>query len=113
MDVAYKNPKGYKTARLPIRQPIYLTWLIEVLSRILLSNKKYKVEKIGMEGLKPPYMILSNHMSFIDFELVSRGTYPHRVNNVVNIDGYVGESVKKEIEYAEKHGKEVLYHCNR
>ena len=29
---------------------------------------------------------------------------------VVNIDGYIGESVKKEIEYAEKCGKEVLYH---
>lgn len=29
---------------------------------------------------------------------------------VVNIDGYIGESVKKEIEYAEKHGKEVVYH---
>ena len=31
---------------------------------------------------------------------------------VVNIDGYIGESVRKEIEYAEKHGKEVVYHYN-
>ena len=30
---------------------------------------------------------------------------------VVNIDGYIGESVKKEIKYAEKQGKEILYHC--
>lgn len=29
---------------------------------------------------------------------------------VVNMDDYIGESVKKEIENAEKHGKEVLYH---
>ncbi len=29
---------------------------------------------------------------------------------VVNIGGYIGESVKKEIEYAAKNGKEVLYH---
>jgi hypothetical protein len=41
-----------------------------------------------MEGLKPPYMMLSNHMSFIDFELAAIGTFPHRINNVVNIDGY-------------------------
>lgn len=88
MDVNYKNNKRYKTAKYPIRQPIYLTWLIEVLSRIMLSNKEYKVEKIGMDGLEPPYMILSNHMSFIDFELISRATYPKRVNNVVNIDGF-------------------------
>ena len=30
---------------------------------------------------------------------------------VVNIGGYIGESVKKEIEYAGKQGKEILYHC--
>lgn len=28
---------------------------------------------------------------------------------VVNIDGYIGESVKGEIEYAKEKGKEVLY----
>ncbi|MBE6643830.1 MAG: 1-acyl-sn-glycerol-3-phosphate acyltransferase [Ruminococcaceae bacterium] len=88
MDVNYKNPKKYKTAKYPIRQPIYLTWLIQVLSKIMLTGKEYKVEKINMEGLKPPYMILSNHMSFVDFELVSEATYPKRVNNVVNIDGF-------------------------
>ncbi len=31
---------------------------------------------------------------------------------VVNINGYIGESVRKEIEYAEKQGKEIVYHCN-
>lgn len=28
---------------------------------------------------------------------------------VVNVDGYIGESTKKEIEYASKLGKEILY----
>ena len=88
MDVNYKNKKRYKTAKYPIRQPIYLTWLIQVLSKIMLMNKKHKVEWVNKEGLDGGYMLLSNHMSFIDFELVSLGTYPRRVNNVVNIDGY-------------------------
>ena len=89
MNVNYKKgQKHYKTAKYPIRQPIYLTWLIQVLSLIVLAPKKHKVEKINMEGLKPPYILLSNHMSFVDFEMVSLGTYPHRVNNVVNIDGF-------------------------
>jgi hypothetical protein len=30
---------------------------------------------------------------------------------VVNIGGYIGESVRKEIEYAAKSGKEIIYHC--
>ena len=29
---------------------------------------------------------------------------------VVNIDGYIGESVRKEIEYAKKQGKEILFY---
>ena len=71
MDVNYKNPKRYKTAKYPIRQPWYLTWLIWLLSKIVLAFKPHKVEKIGMEGLKPPYMVLSNHMYFINSFLFS------------------------------------------
>ena len=41
-----------------------------------------------MEGLKPPYILLSNHMYFIDFEITATATLPHRVNNVVSVDGY-------------------------
>ncbi|MBO5938435.1 MAG: hypothetical protein J6Q82_02920 [Clostridia bacterium] len=87
-EVNYKNKKKYKTAKYPIRQPIFFVWLIWILSKIALIGKKYKVEKINMEGLKPPYMVLSNHMHFIDFELGAMVTFPHRVNNVISIDGY-------------------------
>ena len=88
IDVNYKNKKRYNTAKYPIRQPRFFTWLIWVLSKILLIGRKYKVEKINMEGLKPPYMVLSNHMYFVDFELAALATYPHRVNNVVALDGF-------------------------
>ena len=78
MDVNYKNPKRYKTAKYPIRQPWCMTLLIRFLSWMMLIGKKHKVERIGMEGLKPPYVILSNHMAFVDFELVAMGTQPQR-----------------------------------
>lgn len=29
---------------------------------------------------------------------------------VVNIDGYIGNSTKNEIEYAKNNGKEIIYH---
>ena len=88
MEVNYKNPKYYNTAKLPIRQPLIFTGLMAGLSKIALLGQEYKIEKIHMEGLKPPYMLLSNHMYFIDFELCSIATFPHRVNNVATIDGY-------------------------
>ena len=89
IEVNYKNKKRYKTAKYPLRQGKFWTGLIWVLSRIALIGKKYKVETIGMEDLKPPYMLLSNHMHFIDFELTAMATWPHPVSNVVSIDGYV------------------------
>ena len=88
MEPNYKNKKRYNTAKKPIRQPLYLTGLIRVLSGMMLLGKEHKVEKIGMDGLKPPYFMLSNHMSFVDFELAAKATWPYRVNNVVNIDGF-------------------------
>ena len=89
IDVNYRNKRRYNTARYPLHQGKFWTWLIWVLSKCALLGKKYKVEKINMEELKPPYMMLSNHMHFIDFELAAMGTWPHPVSNVVNIDGYV------------------------
>ena len=86
--VNYKNKKRYKTAKYPIRQPLLITYLIWILSKFALMGKKYKIEKINMDNLKPPYLLLSNHMYFIDFELCALATFPHRVNNVVSIDGY-------------------------
>ena len=84
----YKKKKYYKTAKYPIRQPLFFTWLIQVLSKMMLCTKKHSIEKINMDNIKPPYMLLSNHMHFVDFEMGSLLTYPHRVNNVISLDGY-------------------------
>ena len=89
IEVNYKNKKRYKTAKYPMHQTKFWTWLIWILSKFALIGKKFKVEKIGMEDLKPPYMLLSNHMHFIDFELTAMATHPYPVSNVVSIDGYV------------------------
>lgn len=91
IDVNYKNKKRYKTAGYPMHQSKFWTWLIWFLSKIMLKGKEFKVETIGMENLKPPYMLLSNHMHFIDFELTAMATYPYSVSNVVSIDGYVNK----------------------
>ena len=41
-----------------------------------------------MEGLKGPYILLSNHHYFIDLEICAIATFPRRVNNVATVDGY-------------------------
>lgn len=88
MDVNYRKKRYYDTARYPIRQPRWAMALIWLLSKIALLGRSYKIEKINMEGLKPPYILFSNHMYFVDFELMALATWPHRVNNVVSQDGF-------------------------
>ena len=87
IDVKYKNDKRYNLAHYPIRQPRWIVKLIWVLSRLTMPKVPWKVEKVNMEGLQPPYMMLSNHMYFVDFKLAAMGTGNHRINNVVSIDG--------------------------
>jgi len=89
IEVNYRNKRRYNTAKAPLHQTIFWTGLIWILSKCALLGKKYKIDKINMEDLKPPYLLLSNHMHFIDFELAAMATWPHPVSNVVSIDGYV------------------------
>ena len=54
IEVNYRNKRRYKTSKKPLHQTAFWTWLIWFLSKIMLIGKKFKVEKVNMEGLKPP-----------------------------------------------------------
>ena len=97
IEVNYRNKKRYNTARYPLRQSKFITWLIHTLCKIGLSKRTYKIEKINMEGIEPPYFMLSNHQYFVDFQLADHITYPHKVNNVINIDGYINRAWLMEL----------------
>ena len=86
--VCYDGVKAYDTSRPPLRQPLPFTWILGLGSRLMMLGQPYRLEKIRMEGLKPPYILLSNHMYFVDFYLQFFATFPHRVNTIATIDGY-------------------------
>ena len=50
---------------------------------------------------KQKTLLENSHYKKID---ISDGIY------VMDINGYIGNSVKAEIDYAEKHNKEIIYH---
>lgn len=49
-----------------------------------------RIEKVNMNGLKPPYILLSNHTQFADFIVSFRAVHPYNFNNIATLDGYVG-----------------------
>lgn len=53
-----------------------------------------KIEKINMDGIKPPYVLLCNHNAFLDFKVTTAAIFPHRANYVVAIDGFTSPTRK-------------------
>ena len=49
IEVNYKNKKRYKTAKYPLHQGKFWTWLIWLLSKIAISGKDYKVESCRIQ----------------------------------------------------------------
>jgi transcription elongation factor Elf1 len=53
-----------------------------------------KIQKINMDGIKPPYILLCNHNAFLDFKVTTAAIFPHRANYVVAIDGFTTPTKK-------------------
>ena len=80
----------YNSAKPPLKQSDTVTKLAYFVSSVLLSlvRKGYKIEKLNMEGLKPPYILLINHMQSLDFCTMFKATYPQKVNTVATFHTY-------------------------
>ena len=74
----------------PVRTKWYLRPLTIALSIPDVMKHKTIIRKVGVEGLKPPYLLLCNHNAFMDFKVATKAIYPHRANYVVAIDGFIG-----------------------
>ncbi|MBT3319446.1 MAG: hypothetical protein HN948_00190 [Clostridia bacterium] len=74
----------------PKRPKWYLTILTWILSFPVVWLRRLKINKTNMKGLKPPYLLLCTHKSFADFMVATACVFPHRCNNVVAIDGFIG-----------------------
>ncbi len=81
------NVKRFDMIKKPQRQ--LLRPLIWSLCFPSVWSHKTKITKINMDGIKPPYLLLSNHNAFMDFKVLTRAIFPHRANYVIAIDGFI------------------------
>ena len=89
MQINYKGKiKFFDIAQTPSRQALWTLPIIWGISYLFLKLYKIKIRKINTKGLKPPYILLCNHMQFLDFMVSAIANYPHRINNIVSIDGF-------------------------
>ncbi|MBE6584438.1 MAG: 1-acyl-sn-glycerol-3-phosphate acyltransferase [Ruminococcaceae bacterium] len=85
--------KPKKQERKPNKPSFFFRTLIRTVSIPDLLATGFKYESIGMDKLskKEPCLILMNHSSFIDLEIVSRIFYPRKYNIVCTSDGFIGK----------------------
>lgn len=74
----------------PVRTKWYLRPLTYLFSLPDVIRHGLKIDKIGTDGLKPPYLMLCNHNAFMDFKAATKAVFPARANYVVAIDGFIG-----------------------
>lgn len=85
-----KNFERFDMAKPPVRTKWYLRPLTYLLSAPAVWKHKTKITKTRTEGLKPPYLMLCNHNSFMDFKVLTKAIFPTRANYVIAIDGFIG-----------------------
>lgn len=86
--VALPKEKRFK----PMKQSMFFRVLLKVASSFDLAATHFKCNKIGMEQLKPnePCLVLMNHSSFIDLEIVASVLFPRKFNIVATNDSFMG-----------------------
>ena len=92
MEKADKTQR-FDMGKKPQRQKNYLRPLTWLLSFPSVWKHRLKIDKIDMKGLKPPYVLLCNHTSFMDFKVMTAAIFPYRANYVVAIDGFIGREM--------------------
>ncbi len=85
-----KNFTRFDMSKPPVRTKWYLRPLTYILSAPDVFKHRTKITKTRTEGLKPPYLMLCNHNSFLDFKVLTKAIFPSRANYVVAIDGFIG-----------------------
>lgn len=76
--------------RPPIRQKWFLRPVTWIASYPDVWARRLKIRRTGVDGLKPPYLLLCTHHAFMDFKVTTAAIFPHRANYVVAIDGFIG-----------------------
>ena len=82
--------KRLDMARKPRRVSWWLRPIMWLASFPVTWLHRTHIKKIGMEGVKRPYLLLCNHNAFYDFMVAVKATFPNHAYYIVAIDGFVG-----------------------
>ena len=83
-----ENIKSFDFAKKPIKPTFIMTLAKWIISWPDLKKRKFVLHKEGMENIKGPYLLLVTHSSMVDFNIMLKATHPHKVSNVMTLEGF-------------------------
>lgn len=93
-----KNKKAditpFDMRRKPRKPSLLLLPLMWASSFFATLGGRPKIRKIGMRGLKPPYLVLSMHQGFTDYFLTPLALFPHRASYVSDVEGFANYGIR-------------------
>ena len=84
------DTERFDMSRPPIKQQMHLMPLVWAGSYVMKWIHLGRLKKVGMKGVKPPYLLLLNHNAFYDFYIMSAAISPHRGYFPAAVDDYIG-----------------------
>ena len=79
----------FDMSRRPVKQNPLLMPLIWTVCHVMTRKMGLvKVKKLGMEGIKPPFLVISAHQGFSDYYIAPRALFPYRANYVSDMEGF-------------------------
>lgn len=82
-----KKPKPYNFNQKPLKPNKLFMGVVKLVGGYpAMNRRKFECEYVNMEGIKPPYFLLANHASEMDFRMLYSAIRPNNANFVVAID---------------------------
>jgi len=87
-----KNPEKpvvpFTASEKPAKPRFFMKLFIWSQSLLPLLLRRHRFEKIGMDDLDHPYLLLSNHNSYMDYKTATKAVFPRSASNVVALDAF-------------------------
>ena len=80
--------KHFDFAKHPKNPSFLMSVAKNVISFPDLKKRDFKLTKINMDNVTGPYLLLVTHSSMVDFNIMLKATHPHKVNNVMTLEGF-------------------------
>lgn len=72
----------------PSRPSLLFMPLIWAAAYLSTRGNQFRINKVGMEKMKPPYLVLSMHQGFMDYSITPLTLFPHRASYVSDMEGF-------------------------